>query len=111
MIQETESMVDKNARETLCRLLSSTQTNTDMLVGSRGLYSGTRDIECIANSMAAMGLVSLPRSGADVARSYTRHELEADIDTIRPSEECCCTDDDTKVTTTSVDIRESLDAA
>lgn len=128
MVQDTESMVDKNARETLRLLLSSTQTNpqlmsvfpsvftsTDdkhnMVVGNRGLYSGTRDVECITNSMAAMGLVSLPRSEVDVARSYTDHELEAEMENIRASEECCCTEDDTKVSTTSMDTRERLDAA
>ncbi|KAM1162421.1 hypothetical protein ACFX2B_001395 [Malus domestica] len=79
-IPETDSMLEKGARETLRRLLISGSTqnssqlmdvlpamittaheNRNMLVtGSRGLYSGTRDVDVIANSIAAMGLVSLP---------------------------------------------------
>ncbi|XP_068329039.1 uncharacterized protein [Pyrus communis] len=78
-IPETDSMLEKGARETLRLLISgSTQNgsqlidvlpamlsnaheNRNMLVaGSRGLYSGTRDVDVIANSIAAMGLVSLP---------------------------------------------------
>jgi hypothetical protein len=79
LIPETDSMVEKGARETLRLLISgSTQTNPPLMdvlpavltnadqsrsifvSGSRGLYSGTRDVNVIANSFAAMGLVSLP---------------------------------------------------
>lgn len=85
LIPETESMVEKGARETLRLLISgSTQTNPPLMgvfpavltnadqnqsifvAGSRGLYSGTRDVDVIANSIAAMGLVSLSgRSDGD----------------------------------------------
>ncbi|KAI5346533.1 hypothetical protein L3X38_014412 [Prunus dulcis] len=78
-IPETDSMVEKGARETLRRLLMSGSTqsgsqlidvlpamlsnaheNRNLLVGgSLGLYSGNRDVDVIANSIAAMGLVSL----------------------------------------------------
>ncbi|XP_010262776.1 PREDICTED: uncharacterized protein LOC104601212 [Nelumbo nucifera] len=74
LIPETESAVEKGARETLRLLISSTQTNpqlmdvlpavlnsTDkmhtMLVAGSCLYSGTRDVDAVANSIAAMGLV------------------------------------------------------
>ncbi|KAM1780231.1 hypothetical protein ACFX13_042187 [Malus domestica] len=70
-------MLEKGARETMRRLLISGSTqnssqlidvlptmltnaheNRSMLVpGSRGLYSGTRDVDVIANSIAAMGLL------------------------------------------------------
>ncbi|KAA8534108.1 hypothetical protein F0562_031699 [Nyssa sinensis] len=78
LMAETDSMVEKGARETLRLLLSSSsQTNPQLMdvfpsvlnntndkqglfiTGSRGLYSGTRDVDAIANSIAAMGLVSL----------------------------------------------------
>lgn len=78
MIPESDSVI-KGARETLRLLMSSSspanqpvmdalpavltnsvdkQTNI-LVAGSRGLYTGTRDIGVIANSIAAMGLVSL----------------------------------------------------
>lgn len=80
LIPQTDSMLEKGARETLRRLLisSSTQSNSplmdvlpamlsnanenqNMLVtGSRGLYTGTRDVGAIAKSIAAMSMVSLP---------------------------------------------------
>ncbi|KAF3954981.1 hypothetical protein CMV_019752 [Castanea mollissima] len=85
LMTETDSIVEKGARETLRLLISgSTQTNPPMMdvlpavltnadqsrsilvTGSRGLYCGTRDVNVIANSFAAMGLVSLPgRSEGD----------------------------------------------
>lgn len=85
LMSETDSVVEKGARETLRLLISgSTQTNPPMMdvlpavltnadqsrgilvTGSRGLYCGTRDVNVIANSFAAMGLVSLPgRSEVD----------------------------------------------
>ncbi|XP_062154613.1 uncharacterized protein LOC133862760 isoform X2 [Alnus glutinosa] len=84
LIPETDSMVEKGARETLRLLISgSTQTNPPLMGfpavltnadqnqsifvgGSRGLYSGTRDVDVIANSIAAMGFVSLSgRSDGD----------------------------------------------
>lgn len=78
LIPKTDSVVEKNARETLRLLISgSSQTNSPLMdvlpavltnadespgmlvTGSRGLYSGTRDVDVIASSIAAMGLVSL----------------------------------------------------
>ncbi|CAI9091641.1 OLC1v1026714C1 [Oldenlandia corymbosa var. corymbosa] len=77
LMSETDSVVEKSARETLRMLInSSNQPNGPLLgvlpsvlsngndmqnilaVGSRGLYSGTRDVDAIANSMSAMSLVS-----------------------------------------------------
>lgn len=79
LIPESDAVV-KGARETLRLLISgSSQSNQQVMVdplpavltnpdekqnnilvaGSRGLYTGTRDIDVIANSIAAMGLVSL----------------------------------------------------
>ncbi|XP_004307614.1 PREDICTED: uncharacterized protein LOC101294017 [Fragaria vesca subsp. vesca] len=82
LIPQTDSMLENGARETLRRLLISGSTqsssplmdvlpamftngdeNRNMLVaGSRGLYSGTSDVDVIANSIAAMSMVSLPGS-------------------------------------------------
>lgn len=79
LISESDAVV-KGARETLRLLISGSNqgnqqvmmdplpailTNMDekqnnvLVTGSRGLYTGTRDINVIANSIAAMGLVSL----------------------------------------------------
>lgn len=78
LIPKTDSVVEKGARETLRLLISgSSETNLPLLdvlpvvltnaddnpsmfvAGSRGLYGGTRDVDVIASSIAAMGLVSL----------------------------------------------------
>ncbi|PWA66793.1 hypothetical protein CTI12_AA263200 [Artemisia annua] len=71
LIQETESMTEKRARDTLRLLISgSTQlpsvlTNVDgkqnvVAAGSRGLFRGATDVNhAIANSIAGVGLVSL----------------------------------------------------
>ncbi|KAK9124425.1 hypothetical protein Sjap_014027 [Stephania japonica] len=84
LIPETESLVEKSARETLRLLLSSSQANPQLMdvlpsvlnnpvdkdntlvLGSRGLFSATRDVETIANSMAAIGLISSLQSGCFV---------------------------------------------
>lgn len=78
LISESDAVV-KGARETLRLLISSSsqgnqqammdalpailnpddKQNNILVTGSRGLYTGTRDIDVIANSIAAMGLVSL----------------------------------------------------
>ncbi|XP_020233728.1 uncharacterized protein LOC109813871 [Cajanus cajan] len=78
LIPESDAVV-KGARETLRLLISgSSQGNQQMMrdtlpavltnpdekqnilvAGSRGLYTGSHDINAIANSIAAMGLVSL----------------------------------------------------
>ncbi|PRQ59360.1 hypothetical protein RchiOBHm_Chr1g0369361 [Rosa chinensis] len=80
LIPQTASMLEKDARERLRWLLisGSTQsssplmdvlpamlTNADenrnmLVVGSHGLYTGTSDVDVIANSIAAMSMVSLP---------------------------------------------------
>ncbi|KAL6128138.1 hypothetical protein ACLB2K_071494 [Fragaria x ananassa] len=82
LIPQTDSMLENGGRETLRRLLISGSTqsssplmdvlpamltngdeNRNMLVaGSRGLYTGTSDVDVIANSIAAMSMVSLPGS-------------------------------------------------
>ncbi|KAF5183014.1 flocculation protein [Thalictrum thalictroides] len=128
LIQETESVLEKNARETLHLLLSSTQTNPQLealpsefnsmdskhslAVGSRGLFCGTSDVETIANSIAAMGLVSMPHAGGDVIRGYScNHKLDVQIDGSRDLEEYCVLDDDANDSTIINDTRERLDAA
>ncbi|KAL3521179.1 hypothetical protein ACH5RR_019328 [Cinchona calisaya] len=77
LIPPADSMVEKSARETLRMLINgSNQPNPPLIdvlpsvlsdgnemqniftAGSRGLYSGTRDIDAIASSMAAIGFVS-----------------------------------------------------
>ncbi|XP_068638206.1 uncharacterized protein [Aristolochia californica] len=91
LIPETESVVEKGARDTLRLLMSSTQTypplmemlpavfsgmdeniecmlgnrpiDTFFSAGSRGLYSGTRDVDAIASSMSVIGIFPLPGAG------------------------------------------------
>ncbi|KAK8487233.1 hypothetical protein V6N13_062721 [Hibiscus sabdariffa] len=77
----SESVVEKGARETLRLLISgSTQSNPPLIdvfpavltsadekkgilvAGSRGLYSGTRDVSAIAEGIAAVSLVTLSSS-------------------------------------------------
>ncbi|KAJ4969704.1 hypothetical protein NE237_002803 [Protea cynaroides] len=78
LIPETESAVEKGARETLRLLISSSQTNQQFLgvlpvvlnstdekhgklsAGSRGFYSGTRDVSAIESSVGPVGLLSRP---------------------------------------------------
>ncbi|KAI3734944.1 hypothetical protein L6452_14426 [Arctium lappa] len=61
LVQESDS--EKSARDTLRLLISgssqfpSVLANTDAGGGSRGFYGGTTDVNAIANSIAAMGLV------------------------------------------------------
>ncbi|XWS65885.1 hypothetical protein CRYUN_Cryun05aG0152100 [Craigia yunnanensis] len=81
LLPNTDSMLEKGARETLRLLISgSTQSNpplidvlpavltsTDekksiLVTGSRGLYSGTRDVSAIADGIAAISLVKLSSS-------------------------------------------------
>ncbi|PIN15100.1 hypothetical protein CDL12_12263 [Handroanthus impetiginosus] len=88
LLPNAESMVEKSARETLRMLISSSnQPNPPLLgvlpsvdnqnvliaAGSRGLYSGTRDVGAIANSMSTMGLVFL--SEKSVKRCASRDDL------------------------------------
>ncbi|CAI0443520.1 unnamed protein product [Linum tenue] len=82
--RETEAALETGARETLRLLISgSTSTNQQLMnvlpdlyttsaddgkkpgilvVGSRGLYSGARDIDAIASNMATLGFISLSQS-------------------------------------------------
>ncbi|KAG9453911.1 hypothetical protein H6P81_006815 [Aristolochia fimbriata] len=90
LLPETESVVEKGARDTLRLLMSSTQTCPPLLemlpavfsgmeeniqcipgnrpidpsvivnVGSRGLYSGMRDVDAIASSMSVLGIIPFP---------------------------------------------------
>ncbi|XVE52551.1 hypothetical protein DITRI_Ditri02bG0130900 [Diplodiscus trichospermus] len=81
LLPNTDSMVEKGARETLRLLISgSTQSNpplmdvlpavltsTDekkgiLVAGSRGLYGGTRDVSAFADGIGAMSLVTLSSS-------------------------------------------------
>ncbi|XVE69362.1 hypothetical protein DITRI_Ditri09bG0146000 [Diplodiscus trichospermus] len=81
LLPDTDSVVEKGARETLRLLITgSTQSNPPLIdvlpavlttadekkaifvAGSRGLYSGTRDISTIADGIAAISLVSLSSS-------------------------------------------------
>ncbi|XP_065872646.1 uncharacterized protein [Euphorbia lathyris] len=81
LIPNTDSVVEKGARETLRLLLSgSSQANPQLIgvfpavltnsedrqgmhaTGSRGLYTGSSDVNAIVSSMATIGLVSLARS-------------------------------------------------
>ncbi|OMO88202.1 hypothetical protein CCACVL1_08530 [Corchorus capsularis] len=79
LLPDTDSVVEKGARETLRLLISgSTQSNPPLIdvlpavltnpddkkggilvAGSRGLYSGTQDVTAIADGIAAMSLVTL----------------------------------------------------
>ncbi|CAJ1970984.1 unnamed protein product [Sphenostylis stenocarpa] len=90
LIPESDAVV-KGARETLRLLISGSSQNQQMMrdtlpailtnpdekqnnilvAGSRGLYTGTRDINVIANSIAAMGLVSLSGVSKEDSGSYS----------------------------------------
>nr|GEX91792.1 reverse transcriptase domain-containing protein [Tanacetum cinerariifolium] len=71
LIQETNFMAEKSARDTLRLLISGSSQLPSVLgnvdgkqnviaAGSRGLYGGATDVKhAIANSIAAMGLISL----------------------------------------------------
>ncbi|XP_059628032.1 uncharacterized protein LOC132270839 [Cornus florida] len=78
LIPKTDSVVEMGAKETLRLLISSSSqtnpplidvmpsvlTNTDekhriFVAGSRGLYHGTTDVDAIASSITALGLVAL----------------------------------------------------
>ena len=96
LLPKTDSMVEQGARETLRLLISgSSQTNPPLMMnalpavltqtgenpnmivaGSRALYAATRDVDVIASSFAAIGLVSLSgRSDAEaVVRRRSCHE-------------------------------------
>jgi len=92
LIPETDSVVEKSARETLRLLLgSSSQTNPQLMsvlpsvlsnceetqcvlaAGSRGLYSGVVDVSSIANSISAISMVSLSERSLD--SSVTRRRI------------------------------------
>ncbi|KAK7372463.1 hypothetical protein VNO80_05843 [Phaseolus coccineus] len=87
LIPESDAVV-KGARETLRLLMSGSSQNQQMtlpailtnpnekqnnilVAGSRGLYTGTRDINVFANSIAAMGLVSLSGAAKEDRGSYS----------------------------------------
>ncbi|KAG6734986.1 hypothetical protein I3842_01G297200 [Carya illinoinensis] len=93
LIPETDTMVEKGARETLRLLISgSSQTNPPLmevlpavltkadqnqgmlLAGSRGLYSGTTDVGVIASGIAAISLASL--SGRSGGGSYENMDIK-----------------------------------
>ncbi|KAL4576171.1 hypothetical protein LXL04_012260 [Taraxacum kok-saghyz] len=86
LIQQTDSVAEKSARDTLRLLISGSSQLPSVLASvdgnqnvlgagsSRGLYGGATDVNhAIANSIAAMGLVSLSeRSGGGVMRRCIR---------------------------------------
>ncbi|GAB2299622.1 hypothetical protein Dimus_033686 [Dionaea muscipula] len=103
LISESESVVDKGARETLRLLISSSSQCTtplmDMLpavltskeekqgvlvAGSRGLYGGTTDFDAISRSLAAAGLVPLSERSVGVG-SRGLYGVDSDINDISSS--------------------------
>ncbi|KAK8486085.1 hypothetical protein V6N13_055847 [Hibiscus sabdariffa] len=87
--ETTDSAAEKGARETLRLLISnSTQSNPPLInvlpavltttvekksilvTGSRGLYSGTRDVSAVANSIATMSFATL--SSTSMTDSFIR---------------------------------------
>ncbi|KAG5557914.1 hypothetical protein RHGRI_007982 [Rhododendron griersonianum] len=95
--QETDSVVEKGARETLRLLLSSSSqtnqqlmnvfpsvlTSTDekqsiLVAGSRGFYTGAGNIGAIANSISAIGLVSLPEKSMGEVKRCTSQGMLVD---------------------------------
>lgn len=98
-IPDAESMLEKGARETLRFLInSSNQPNPHLLdvlnpvltssddkqnlpaVGSRGLYTGSRDVDAIANCMTAMGMVSFTdkSTGSNNSNRYVGRDYLVD---------------------------------
>ncbi|KAL4387060.1 hypothetical protein GQ457_09G030320 [Hibiscus cannabinus] len=96
----TDSMVEKGARETLRLLISSsTQSNPPLIdvlpavltttaekkgilvTGSRGLYSGTRDVSAVANGIATMSFANFsPTSMVDsIIRQYSSSHDNPDM--------------------------------
>lgn len=95
--QETDSVVEKGARETLRLLISSSSqtnqqlmnvfpsvlTSTDekqsiLVAGSRGFYTGAGNIGAIANSISAIGLVSLPEKSMGEVKRCTSQGMLVD---------------------------------
>ncbi|KAL2548731.1 hypothetical protein Fot_10261 [Forsythia ovata] len=94
LIPDAESVVEKGARETLRMLISSSnQPNPQLLdvlpsvlassndknilaLGSRGLYSGTRDVGAISNNMTTVGLASVSGKsmGGSIGKRYVRRD-------------------------------------
>ncbi|XP_022133922.1 uncharacterized protein LOC111006348 isoform X2 [Momordica charantia] len=108
MIPATD--VEKDARETLRLLISgSSQGNPQLmnvlpvvltdteasqgifLTGSRGLYSNARDIDAIANSIASIGIVSLPgqSTSENVGKRFNIDDLSDHPDDSSDSESSC----------------------
>lgn len=68
MLMSGSSQTNKQVMDTLPAVLTNVDENPSIIVaGSRGLYAGTRDVNVIANSIAAMGLASF--SGVSRAES------------------------------------------
>lgn len=101
LIPEPDSMMEKGARETLRLLISSSSQvnpqlmdvlpavlmNTDekksvLATGSRSLYTGTKDVDVIANSIATMGLVSL--SGSSMGNGDAKASGNSDDPDVMP---------------------------
>ncbi|XP_008441436.1 uncharacterized protein LOC103485553 isoform X2 [Cucumis melo] len=112
MIPATD--VEKDARETLRLLISSSsQGNSQLmnvlpvvltdseanqslfLTGSRGLYSSARDIDAIASSIASLGIVSLSGQSTSehVGKRFNVDGLNGHSDNSSESESSSCLDD------------------
>lgn len=107
LIQETDSMAEKSARDTLRLLISGSSQLPSVLAnvngnqnvlaaGSRGLYGGATDVNhAIANSIAAMGLVSLSdRSGGVMRRCIDQGDLVDLLGETVDSSGTCSNNDD-----------------
>ncbi|OVA06473.1 hypothetical protein BVC80_479g57 [Macleaya cordata] len=116
LMPQSESMLEKGARETLQLLLASTQVNpqlmqvlpsvltrteekpsTTFVAGSRSLYSGTRDVDAIiANSISTFpSIVSLPHAVA-IASVAKKREGNDDSEIQSGGRSSCSGDDDSE---------------
>ncbi|KAI9156735.1 hypothetical protein LWI28_011347 [Acer negundo] len=114
LIPEGDSLVEKNARETLRVLISSSsQSNPPLMnvlpavltsadekqsifvAGSRGLYSGTRDVDTIGNSIAFLSLSSSSTFGNTVIMGCNSlDKLDPSPDDSNVLSEYCFSNDD-----------------
>ncbi|KAL1806192.1 hypothetical protein ACET3Z_029260 [Daucus carota] len=98
LIPASDSMIESSARETLRLLISrSSQTNSQLMSvfpsvltsngeaqsilahGSRGIYEGASDVGNIANSIAAMSLVSLSERPVGSSSVFNRCLSQGDM--------------------------------
>uniref|UniRef100_A0A7N0TPI7 Uncharacterized protein n=2 Tax=Kalanchoe fedtschenkoi TaxID=63787 RepID=A0A7N0TPI7_KALFE len=90
-----DNMVENGAKETLRRLIGNSDRASPPLMdmfsvsddekpgilvgGSRGLYSGTCDVDMIANSIAALGMISLTERSIE-GDSYKTRKMQGNCD-------------------------------